>query len=118
MLAGLGWTGLAMVEFKLAEDGARLMEVNGRLWGSLPLAVNSGRDFPARLPGRHPPGPPSPGGPRRRAALTAALRLLSPADGFDILSLGGPRPGLAEIAKIARKLGRKLGDGGEGPARA
>ena len=149
MLAGLGWTGLAMVEFKLAEDGARLMEVNGRIWGSLPLAVKSGMDFPARLAELYLSGPPPAAagpdtsyaagvrsrnlelevtwilsvllrrrrypfldGPRRRDALTAALRLLSPADGFDILSLGDPRPGLAEIAKIARKLGRKLGDGG------
>ncbi|MEN9937998.1 MAG: hypothetical protein RLZZ387_4577 [Chloroflexota bacterium] len=49
LLAALRWTGLAMVEFKVGADGPRLMEINGRIWGSLPLAVHSGMDFPARL---------------------------------------------------------------------
>jgi predicted ATP-grasp superfamily ATP-dependent carboligase len=49
LLAALDWTGLAMVEFKLGPEGPRLMEINGRIWGSLPLAVKSGMDFPARL---------------------------------------------------------------------
>jgi len=49
LLAELRWTGLAMVEFKVGPRGAMLMEVNGRVWGSLPLAVFSGMDFPARL---------------------------------------------------------------------
>ena len=47
LLAALDWTGLAMVEFKLGEDGPRLMEINGRVWGSLALAIKSGIDFPA-----------------------------------------------------------------------
>ena len=40
-----------MVEFKLdARDGvAKLMEINGRFWGSLQLAVDAGVDFPAIL---------------------------------------------------------------------
>jgi predicted ATP-grasp superfamily ATP-dependent carboligase len=45
-LDSLRWTGLAMVEFKVGPDGPRLMEVNGRIWGSLPLAVKAGMDFP------------------------------------------------------------------------
>jgi predicted ATP-grasp superfamily ATP-dependent carboligase len=49
LLSALAWTGLAMVEFKVGPRGPRLMEVNGRVWGSLPLAVKSGMDFPARL---------------------------------------------------------------------
>jgi len=44
----LGWHGVAMMEFK--EDtrtGSRfLMEVNGRFWGSLQLAIDAGVDFP------------------------------------------------------------------------
>ena len=43
------WTGLAMVEFKANGAGAKLMEINGRVWGSLPLAVASGVDFPGML---------------------------------------------------------------------
>jgi len=49
LLERMRWTGLAMVEFKLTSDGPQLMEVNGRVWGSLPLAIASGVDFPAAL---------------------------------------------------------------------
>jgi predicted ATP-grasp superfamily ATP-dependent carboligase len=58
LLAELGWTGLAMVEYKVGPRGARLMEVNGRVWGSLPLAVMSGVDFPRLLAELHLEGPP------------------------------------------------------------
>lgn len=44
----LEWTGLIMVEFRVGER-ARLMEINGRIWGSLPLAFRAGMDFPAWL---------------------------------------------------------------------
>lgn len=49
MLQAIEWTGLAMVEFKTGPKGPRLMEINGRVWGSLPLAIRSGIDFPAAL---------------------------------------------------------------------
>jgi predicted ATP-grasp superfamily ATP-dependent carboligase len=49
LLSELRWTGLAMVEFKVGQSGVWLMEINGRVWGSLPLAVHAGMDFPARL---------------------------------------------------------------------
>lgn len=47
----LKWHGVAMVEFKRdARDGeAKLLEINGRFWGSLQLAVDSGVDFPYLL---------------------------------------------------------------------
>jgi hypothetical protein len=47
-----------MVEFKLTASGPVLMEVNGRVWGSLPLAVRSGMDFPTRLAQLYLSGPP------------------------------------------------------------
>jgi predicted ATP-grasp superfamily ATP-dependent carboligase/thymidylate kinase len=148
LLAALEWTGLAMVEFKMGAGGPRLMELNGRIWGSLPLAVKSGVDFPAGLadvclgtvPGpdhrpdlsyavgvrsrnldleviwigstlrraRRYPGVPT---PQRREAVAAALRLVYPGDGFDILSREDPRPGLVELIGIAGKLRGKLGLG-------
>lgn len=43
------WTGVAMVEFKVADGRFSLMEVNGRFWGSLPLSYRSGVDFPKAL---------------------------------------------------------------------
>jgi predicted ATP-grasp superfamily ATP-dependent carboligase len=47
LLDRLAWHGIAMVEFRVADDGTPyLMEVNTRFWGSLQLAVDSGVDFP------------------------------------------------------------------------
>jgi len=145
LLGALDWTGLAMVEFKAGNTGHALMEVNGRIWGSLPLAVKAGMDFPARLVdlclngssnarvrldtayevgvrsrnlelettwigsalrrGRRYPFLEA---PSRREALRVALRLLNPADGYDVQSRDDPRPGLAEIAKIIGKIPAKL----------
>jgi predicted ATP-grasp superfamily ATP-dependent carboligase len=50
-LQELGWSGVAMVEFKVdPRDGvAKLIEVNPKFWGSLNLAIASGVDFPALL---------------------------------------------------------------------
>ena len=48
LLKNLNWYGLAMVEFKIdRRDGKpKFMEINPRVWGSMPLAVESGVDFP------------------------------------------------------------------------
>jgi len=145
LLGALDWTGLAMVEFKAGNTGRTLMEVNGRIWGSLPLAVKAGMDFPARLVdlclngssdarggldttyqvgvrsrnlelettwigsalrrGRRYPFLEA---PSRREALRVALKLLNPADGYDVQSRDDPRPGLAEIARIIGKIPGKL----------
>ncbi len=47
LLRQLDWHGPAMVEYRFdpATGRARLMEVNGRFWGSLPLAYHSGAYF-------------------------------------------------------------------------
>ncbi len=44
----LEWHGPMMVEFKIDHKTGipKLIEINGRFWGSLPLAVASGVDFP------------------------------------------------------------------------
>ena len=51
LMAALKWHGVAMVEFKWIPSERRLslMEINGRFWGSLPLAIAAGADFPAML---------------------------------------------------------------------
>jgi len=47
LLSAAKWSGVAMVEFRVAADGTPyLMEVNGRFWGSLQLAIDCGVDFP------------------------------------------------------------------------
>lgn len=51
LLQAMEWEGVAMVEFKVNYETHRvgLMEVNGRFWGSLPLAIQAGADFPFQL---------------------------------------------------------------------
>ena len=51
ILKALRWHGVAMVEFRVRDgDGEPVfLEVNGRFWNSLPLAVYAGVDFPAML---------------------------------------------------------------------
>jgi predicted ATP-grasp superfamily ATP-dependent carboligase len=54
LLYRLGWRdGVAMVEFKVEDQTGvpYLLEVNGRFWGSLQLAVDAGVDFPNLLIG-------------------------------------------------------------------
>jgi predicted ATP-grasp superfamily ATP-dependent carboligase len=47
LLGDLGFSGLAMVEFRRTPDGRPvLMEINPRPWGSLQLAIDAGVDFP------------------------------------------------------------------------
>jgi predicted ATP-grasp superfamily ATP-dependent carboligase len=47
LLRKIGWTGVAMVEYRwdAETDRALLMEINGRFWGSFPLAAHSGAGF-------------------------------------------------------------------------
>ena len=49
ILRRMHWQGPAMVECKLDEYSgeSKLMEINGRYWGSLQLAIDAGVDFPA-----------------------------------------------------------------------
>jgi len=51
LLRPLRYTGVAMVEFKVSPQTGEwvFIEVNGRFWGSLPLAVAAGADFPLAL---------------------------------------------------------------------
>ena len=51
LLKALDWHGVAEVEFKLdpRDSVPKFMEINGRFWGSLELAVASGVDFPYLL---------------------------------------------------------------------
>jgi carbamoylphosphate synthase large subunit len=51
LLRDFGWQGVAMLEFKTDRRSGRpyVMEINGRLWGSLQLAIDAGVNFPALL---------------------------------------------------------------------
>jgi predicted ATP-grasp superfamily ATP-dependent carboligase len=52
LLEELQWErGVAMVEYRVEPESGRtwLMEINGRFWGSLQMAIDAGVDFPALL---------------------------------------------------------------------
>ena len=51
LLARFQWSGPAMIEYKLDRTTGTpyLMEINGRFWGSLQLAIDAGVDFPLLL---------------------------------------------------------------------
>ena len=109
LLEALAWHGVAMVEFKIdARTGEpHLMEINGRFWGSLHLAVTAGVDFPAILVdlamGRAPAATPYRAGVRVRwfwgDVDATLLRLFGPPEQrrgsrtraiADLLTLWGP----------------------------
>jgi predicted ATP-grasp superfamily ATP-dependent carboligase len=50
LLRALQWHGVAMVEYRERPNGELVfLEVNGRFWNSLPLAIAAGVDFPRLL---------------------------------------------------------------------
>ena len=51
LLRSFDWEGVAMIEYKVDQATGQpyLMEINGRFWGSLQLAVDAGVDFPRLL---------------------------------------------------------------------
>lgn len=126
LLESVGWWGPAMVEYRVTPSGeAVLMEVNGRFWGSLQLAIDAGVDFPALLLDLgldRPPRAPQPYANGRRlrwllgdvdnlllqwrAAATFSARRTALGDFLatffdarcrqEVLRLADPRPGLRE----------------------
>lgn len=74
LLNAIGWQGVAMVEYRYdpARREAKLMEINGRLWGSFPLAFYSGAGF-ALLSYRRAVGLPLDGLPAPRCDLRCRM---------------------------------------------
>jgi protein-tyrosine-phosphatase/predicted ATP-grasp superfamily ATP-dependent carboligase len=106
LLNHLGWSGVAMVEFRYDRRARRaiLMEVNGRYWGSLGLSIAAGVDFPyADWQRAHglPLSAAIDGRPRVRARWTAGV-LLRIQDAFTPKDDGMPRP--ARSLELLRSL--------------
>lgn len=54
LLKGIGYEGVAMVEFRQQPGKPPVfLEINGRLWGSLGLALQAGADFPRAMVDAH-----------------------------------------------------------------
>jgi protein-tyrosine-phosphatase/predicted ATP-grasp superfamily ATP-dependent carboligase len=99
LLAGIDYDGVAMVEFRRrAADGRPFfLEINGRLWGSLALALHCGVDFPRALVECYQLG--APASPAR--AYRAGVRCRNTFPG--------------EIAHVLSILRSGAGAGGTGP---
>jgi protein-tyrosine-phosphatase/predicted ATP-grasp superfamily ATP-dependent carboligase len=131
LLRGLEWEGVAMVEFRKDDASGRIgfMEVNGRFWGSVSLALASGVDLPWYLwqlvHGQRPtPAIPRAGtrfrwlaGDLKRVWECMTSRESSPwraaADAFgdctrakdSIWSWSDPRPGIEDLVFAAGSVG-------------
>lgn len=85
LLRHIGWQGPAMVEYRheAATGRTALMEINGRFWGSLPLASQAGARFglgtyyALGLERPLPPAPPYRAGRRCRYMIPETRRLLA-----------------------------------------
>ncbi|WP_458732981.1 carboxylate--amine ligase [Sphingobium xenophagum] len=83
LLRALDWDGQAMVEYRYEPDSGRywLMEVNGRFWGSLPLARHCGAHFAweayrRTVLGQRDPAPPPRDDLRARYMVPETKRLI------------------------------------------
>lgn len=119
ILKTLNWHGIAMVEFRgdPRDMKFKLMEINPRFWGSLPLAIYAGVDFPHLLYNMCIDGDIKPVfnyriGVRARwlagdilwllsypNKLKAFIEFLKPEKDtcFDLVSLDDPKPAIGEI---------------------
>lgn len=126
LLKALDWHGVAMVEFRVdPRDGRpKLMEINPRFWGSLPLAIYSGVDFPYLLYKMAIDGDVEPvfeyktgvkvrwllpgdilwflGASNKLKALPAFLKFRGM--GYDVLSLSDPMPALGTILEGLKSM--------------
>lgn len=135
MLTALRWHGVAMAEFKWDEETGAfwLLEINGRFWGSLPLALAAGVDFPYYLYEvalDHSPQPPAAypvgvmardavaelkhflkvmvrGGGARLATLRQAPTILHPWKSSFNWVADDPEPGRREWANTVRRAVRR-----------
>ena len=104
LLEELGWSGLAQLQFRIDADGApRLIDFNGRLYGSLALAARAGLNLPATWAdvalGRF-------RGPPARGASGARYQWLE-----GDLRTSGRRPGeLAETLAFGLRAGHSIWD--------
>lgn len=105
LLGALGWTGAAMAEFKVGAEGPALMELNGRLWGSLPLAVRAGCDVPGHLLAVHlDPTRPAPGAVDTGYAVGVRARNLD----LELIWIGtvlAKGSGASDLVAVSRREG-------------
>jgi predicted ATP-grasp superfamily ATP-dependent carboligase len=129
LLAELGWLGLAQLQFRVPADGVpRVIDCNGRFYGSLALALHAGVNLPdlwARVALGEPVdgravaaggvryqwlegdvrGALADGRPLRELARVAAFGVRS---GHSVWDVRDPRPGLRLAGRFPRRLLRRV----------
>lgn len=100
LLDALNYEGLAMVEFRKEKGKSPLfLEINGRLWGSLGLAIKAGADFPKAMVEYHIRNETS----VKQPSLSTKVRWHEP--GFDMMYL---RSLWTETSKFKNETAPKL----------
>lgn len=139
LLREIGWEGTAMVEYRYDPETERywLMEINGRFWGSIPLAFHCGVHFARELyrcqidghqPAQQQPYPSRKArymipdakhiakvlsqkggalGSKLRALGAFTVGFLSPSNCYYVWNLRDPRPFMDDLMQIVRKLVRR-----------
>jgi len=46
LISHIGWNGVGMIEYKVSDGKAYIMELNGRFWGSIELGIFAGMELP------------------------------------------------------------------------
>lgn len=49
LIREIGWTGIAMIEYRISGGKPYVMEINGRLWGSIELGIFAGVNIPGQM---------------------------------------------------------------------
>jgi protein-tyrosine-phosphatase len=49
LIRAIGWTGIAMIEYRISGGKPYVMEINGRLWGSIELGIFAGVNIPRQM---------------------------------------------------------------------
>lgn len=49
LIENIGWTGIAMIEYRIINNIPYIMEINGRAWGSIELGIFAGCSLPADM---------------------------------------------------------------------
>lgn len=135
LIRALKWNGVCMVEYRWDEKTGEFwfMEINGRFWGSLPLAIAAGVDFPAALMSSELGGVKPSGGAYRiglfarnivrdfhwvfqtqgifgvfKEGAIALFRFFSGQEIWDTFQWNDPRPFFAEWKIAAKKVFRRI----------
>ncbi len=98
LIKALRWSGVSMVEYRYDRSTGRyaFMEINGRFWGSMPLAVHAGMRPQAIQDPHFRAG-------RLRTVLGFVAQISNPRMTYYVLSASDPGPFVADVRNVLAK---------------